>query len=129
MTGNAGKDVRGGRVRGLVFAALLVALIAGCGQLRELVTPSAPGVGDEWAALLNEIRAYERRIGFVDTGNFIDLSREHEAFPVCGYASRLSLPYSYQDPAIKWLDSATEVQCLSHAPRADVYSSMVEAWG
>ncbi len=129
MTGNAGKDVRGGRVRGLVFAALLVALIAGCGQLRELVTPSAPGVGDEWAALLNEIRAYERRIGFVDTGNFIDLSREHEAFPVCGYASRLSLPYSYQDPAIKWLDSATEVQCLSHAPGTDVYFTTVEAWG
>jgi len=116
-------------MRGLVVVVLLVALAAGCAQLRELVTPSAPGVADEWAALLNEIRAYERRIGFAETDNFVDLSREHDAFPVCGYASRLTLPYSYEDPAIKWLDSATEVQCLSHGPEADVYFATVEAWG
>jgi len=40
-----------------------------------------------------------------------------------------ALPYSYQDPAITWLDSATEAQCLSHGPDADVYYSTVEAWG
>ena len=129
MTGDAGKNVNGRRLRGLIFVVLLVALAAGCSQLRELVTPSAPGVTGEWAELLNEIRAYERRIGFLDTDNFVDLSREHDAFPVCGYASRLTLPYSYQDPAITWLDSATEVQCLSHGPEADVYFATVEAWG
>ena len=116
-------------MRGLAVAVLLVALAAGCAQLRELIAPSAPGVTGEWAELLNEIREYERRIGFAETDNFIDLSREHDAFPVCGYASRLSLPYSYQDPAITWLDSATEVQCLSHGPEADVYFATVEAWG
>ena len=126
--GGAGKNVNGGRIFRLVVVLLLVALAAGCAQLRELITP-APGVTGEWVELLKEIRAYERRIGFADTDNFIGLSREHDTFPVCGYASRLTLPYSYQDPAIKWLDSATEVQCLSYGPGADVYFTTVEAWG
>lgn len=120
--------MNGGRIFRLVVVLLLVALAAGCAQLRELIAP-APGVTGEWAELLKEIRAYERRIGFADTGNFSDLSREHGTFPVCGYASRFTLPYSYQDPAIKWLDSATEVQCLSYGPDADVYFTTVEAWG
>jgi hypothetical protein len=123
-----GKNVNGRRMRGLVVAVLLVALAAGCAQLRDLVFPS-PGVEGEWAELLNEIRAYERRIGFADTKNFADISREQNEFPVCGYASRLTLPYSYQDPAITWLDSATEVECLAHGPDADVYFATVEAWG
>jgi len=129
MTEDAGKNVNSRRMRRLVFVVLLVALAAGCAQLRELVNPSAPGVGGEWAALLNEIRAYERRIGFADTNNFVDFAREHDEFHVCGYASRSRLPYSYEDPGIKWIDSATDVQCLSHGPDVDVYFSTVEAWG
>ena len=120
--------MNGGRIFRLVVVLLLGALAAGCAQLRELIAP-APGVTGEWAELLKEIRGYERRIGFADTDNFIDLSREHDTFPVCGYASRLTLPYSYQDPAIKWLDSATEAQCLSYRTDADVYFTTVEAWG
>ena len=129
MNEDAEKNVSGKRWRELILVVLLVALTAGCAQLLELVTPSAPGIGGEWAALLHEIREYERRIGFADTGNFVDVSQEHDEFPVCGYTSRLTLPYSYQDPAITWLDSATEVQCLAHGPAADVYFSTVEAWG
>lgn len=129
MTEGAGKNVKGRRMRGLVVIVLLVVLAAGCTRLRELVTPSAPGVADEWAALLIEIRAYERRIGFVDTDNFVDLSHEKDALSFCGYASPLTLPYSYEDPAIKWLESATEVECLSHGPDADVYFGTVDAWG
>ncbi|MSP96769.1 MAG: hypothetical protein EXR29_05975 [Betaproteobacteria bacterium] len=125
MTEGAGNNVDGRRVIGI----LLVALAAGCAQLREIAAPSAPGVGGEWAALLSEIRAYERRIGFAETKNFVDFARQQESFPVCGYVSRLKLPYSYQDPAITWLDSATEAQCLSHGPDADVYFTTVEAWG
>lgn len=129
MTGDAGKKVNGRWMRGLFAVVLLVVLGAGCAGLRELLTPSAPGVSGEWAQLLNEIRAYERRIGFVDTDNFVDLSNEQDAFPFCGYASLLSLPYSYEDPAIKWLESVTEAECLSHGPDADVYFGTVEAWG
>lgn len=129
MTEEAGKNVNGGQARKLVVGALLVALTAGCAQMRELVSPSAPGVTDEWAALLNETRAFERRIGFTDTDNFTDLAQEQEAFPFCGYASRLTLPYSYEDPAITWLDTATEAECRARGPDADVYFNAVEAWG
>ena len=122
------ENVNGGRIFRRVVVLLSVALAVGCAQLRDLIAP-APGVTGEWAELLKDIRAYERRIGFADTDNFIDLSGEHHTFSVCGYASRLTLPYSYQDPAIKWLDSVTEVQCLSYGPDADVYFTTVEAWG
>lgn len=113
----------------LVVIALLVAAIAGCARLGELITPSAPGVSDEWAALLQEIRAFERRIGFAETDNFTDFSQEQEAFPFCGYVSHFVLPYSYEDPAITWLEPATEEECRQRAGNADVYFNAVEAWG
>lgn len=129
MTEKAGKNANGGRARGLVVAALLAVLTAGCAGLGELFAPSAPGVADEWAALLHEIRAFERRIGFADTDNFVDLSREQDEFSFCGYVSRLSLPYSYEDPAIQWLDAATEEACRARGHDADAYYAAVEAWG
>ncbi len=129
MTEKRANNVNGGRARGLVVAALVAAVTAGCAGVGELFAPSAPGVTDEWAALLHEIRAYERRIGFVDTDNFVDLSREQDEFPVCGYASRLTLPYSYEDPAIQWLDAATEEACRARGHDADAYYATVEAWG
>ncbi len=129
MTEAAEKNVSRGRMRAMVTVVLLVALVAGCAPLRDFITPSAPGVTGEWAELLIEIRAYERRIGFAETGNFTDLSHDQDAFPFCGYASRLALPYSYQDPAITWLDSATQVQCLSYSTDFDTYYGTVEAWG
>lgn len=127
-------DVAAARVNGrpgrwMAVAVLLAALSAGCAQLREFITPSAPGMTDEWTALLNEIRVFERRISFVDTDNFADLSREQDAFPFCGIASRLTLPYSYEDPAIKWLESETEEECRTRGRDADVYFGAVEAWG
>ncbi len=124
-----GKTVNGSLARRLAVVALLTALIAGCGQLRDLFVPSAPGVADEWAPLLDEIRAFERRIGFRETHNFLDLSHEQEAFPFCGYASRFYLPYSYQDPAIRWLDSVTEQECRKVGHDADIFFGAVEAWG
>jgi hypothetical protein len=120
----------GGRPAGwLAVAALIVALVAGCTQLQEIFAPSAPGVTDEWAALLEEVRAFERRIGFHETDNFVDLSSEEEAFPFCGYASRFHLPYSYEDPAIRWLESVTEEECRKLGGDSDIYFGAVEAWG
>ena len=115
--------------RGLIFGVLLAALVAGCAGLRELISPSAPGVADEWAALLIEVRAFERRIGFVDTANFVELSDEQDALSFCGYASRLTLPYSYEDPAIRWFDSETEEECRARGHDSDVYFGAVEALG
>ncbi|OGA56406.1 MAG: hypothetical protein A3F74_26285 [Betaproteobacteria bacterium RIFCSPLOWO2_12_FULL_62_58] len=122
-------NANGRLARWLAVVALLAVLIAGCVQLREIFMPSAPGVTDEWAALLDEIRTFERRIGFRETDNFFDLSHEQEAFPFCGYASRFYLPYSYEDPAIRWLESVTEQECRELAHYADAYFGAVEALG
>ena len=109
-----------------VLAMLVVALaVAGC----ELLSPSAPGVTEEWAGLLTEIRAFERQLGFSATGNFNVLAKEQHESPFCGHASRLVLPYSYEDPAISWLDAATEQECRERGRDADVYFGTVEAWG
>jgi len=113
----------------MAVAGLVAALIAGCSQLSELFTPSAPQVSEEWPARLEEIRAFERRIGFRETDNFVDLSREHAEFPYCGYTSRFHLPYSYEDPAIGWLESLTEQECRQAGGDADVFFGTVEALG
>jgi hypothetical protein len=116
-------------LRALALTALIAILLSGCAPLRELVRPTPPGVTGEWAALLEDIRAFTRRIGFEETDNFADLSEEQEAFPVCGYVSRFYLPYSYEDPAIRWVGSVTEQQCRELAGDSDVYFSAVEALG
>ncbi len=108
---------------------MLAAAIAGCTGLRDFLSPPAPAVTGEWAVLLNEIRGFERRIGFEDTHNFSGLSREQHSFPVCGYTSNLTLPYSYEDPAIEWREVGTEAECRTHAREADIYFHAVEAWG
>jgi hypothetical protein len=104
-------------------------LSAGCVQLRELVRPPSPGVTAEWAVLLGEIRGYERDIGFAPTSNFANLAREQEAFPFCGRAPRLVLPYSYEDPAIEWSDVGSEQACRALAREADIYYGESEALG
>lgn len=114
--------------RGLLATALVI-LTAGCAQLGGIFAPTAPFVSGEWAELLKEVRVYERRIGFVDTDNFTDLTQDYEAFVFCGVASRLVLPYSYQDPAIAWSETRTEEECRERGKDADVYYGAVEAWG
>jgi hypothetical protein len=107
----------------------LIALgMAGCGPLRSVLTPS-PEMSTEWAPLLEEVRAFERRLGFEETDNFVDLSAEQDSFPFCGYASYLQLPYSYEDPAIRWVESVTEAECRKLGQGSDVYFGAVEALG
>ena len=112
----------------LVAVALLAAVLAGCRPLRDIFVPSS-GVASEWAPFLDDVRAFERRIGFEETNNFLDLSAEHEPFAFCGYASPFYLPYSYEDPAIRWVESVTEQECRALGRDADVYFGAVEALG
>ncbi|HKA44435.1 MAG TPA: hypothetical protein VKF40_20795 [Burkholderiales bacterium] len=86
-------------------------MIAACAPLRDLFIPSAPRVPGEWAALIEELRTYERRIGFETTANFLQLSEERSGYAYCGYAPRLILPYSYEDPAIRWRHGVSEEDC------------------
>jgi hypothetical protein len=123
MSVDAEKRLRSSSARGLMVSLLFAALLAGCVSLSELIGPSIPDVTAEWAGLLNEIRAFERALGFVPTANFAELEKEQGEFPFCGYASQLTLPYSYEDPAITWLVSRTEQECRAHGGDADVYFS------
>jgi hypothetical protein len=104
----------------LAGLALLVATIAGCTGVR---VPKA------WEPLLEEVRAFEQRIGFRKTATFVEFSEEQGRVPFCGHVSRLYLPYSYEDPAILWYNVETEQECRAHADGADVYFGSVEVLG
>lgn len=103
----------------LAALALLVAAMAACG----VRVPKA------WEPLLEEVRAFEQRIGFRKTATFVEFSEEQKSTPFCGHVSPLYLPYSYEDPAILWYDAATERECRAHADGADVYFGTVEVLG
>lgn len=111
-----------GRAARLAALALLAAAAAGCGV-------SVPRQESKWSALLGDVRAFERRLGFASTKNFLDLSREEKEITTCGRAPRLHLPYSYEDPAIRWRNAVTEAQCREGAADSDVFFSKVDAWG
>jgi len=112
----------------LGYLALGVLALAGCAQLQDIFMP-APGVPGEWAALVDEVRVFERRIGFDATHNFVDFSEERGGIPFCAHSSRFILPYSYEDPAIEWRGSVTEDDCRALANGADTYFITVEAVG
>jgi Putative aminopeptidase len=114
------KRVKSGLAVRLAGLALLVATIAGCTGVR---------VPNAWEPYLEEVRAFEHRIGFTKTATFVEFSEEQGRVPFCGHVSRLYLPYSYEDPAIQWFDVATERECRAHANGADVYFGTVEVLG
>ena len=111
------------------IAVFLVSAVLGCMQWREFSAPTAPKVPSPWRELIAELRAFEHGIGFAETKNFQSLTGERESFPFCGRASRYVLPYSYEDPIIRWVDSLTEAQCHAQGAEADVYFGTVEAMG
>lgn len=111
-------------------AALLLALtVAACGPLGELLSPAAPGVHAEWSALLAELREFERGIGFRTTANFTETAKDQASYPFCGHASPLTLPWSYEDPAILWSDTDDEAACRERAAGNDVFFRQLEARG
>jgi hypothetical protein len=109
---------------------LIAILLGGCVPQRSTDSDlAAPRSRDEWSALVSAVRVYERRIGFQPTRNFLTFAQEKDAFPFCGYVSRLYLPYSYEDPAIQWLDSVSEQECEALGHDADVSFGQTEAVG
>ena len=110
------------------LVALVALLLAGCASPPGSDTEAAePRSYHEVAALISEIRAFERRIGFEETTNFRRFSRETQWFPFCGRAPRLYLPYSYEDPAIEWSEPATEEECRAGQESVDVMFGVSEA--
>ncbi len=102
-----------------LLALAIVALLAAC----------AIAVPKEWEPLLEDLRVYQRRVGFERFDSFLEFSAEQGKYTFCGQVSRLYLPYSYEDPAIRWVDAATEAECRKVDPRTDVYYGSVEAVG
>lgn len=114
----------------IVTTVLLAGLIAGCRLPSGAPTGApAPRLEEEWPAAIREIRDFERQIGFSETRNFTHLTEGREEFPFCGYVSRHYLPYSYEDPAIRWHESLAEQECRALAGDADVYVGATEALG
>lgn len=115
----------------LLAALVLLAVgsIVGCAQLNEFLAPTAPSVAGKWPTLLEELRAFEQRIGFRATSNFAKVATDRTSFPYCGRASNRSLPYSYQDRRIEWPEIEQEEVCRNVSPDIDVYFGKAEAWG
>jgi hypothetical protein len=99
------------RTSRIALPALLALAIAGCAPLRDIFISPAPGVPGEWAKLVDEVRTFERRIGFTTTENFLEFSPDRRAYFFCGNAPRNTLPYSYEDPAIQWHEGVSEQDC------------------
>ena len=114
-----------------MLIALLLAAIGGCTLLRDVTTHlPGPRLYEKGAVLIDGLRDFERRIGFRETNNFLDLDKTTESYPFCGTVSRLYLPYSYQDPGIQWSNVETEAACLEKAGKgADAYFGQSEAQG
>lgn len=89
----------------------------------------AIAVPREWEPLLADLRAYQRRLGFERLDSFMEFSAEEGAYTFCGQVSRLYLPYSYEDPAIRWLNVAGEAECRAVGEGTDAYYGKVEAMG
>lgn len=114
-----------------LLIALLLAAIGGCNLLRDAATRlPGPRLYEKGAVLINGLRTFEQRIGFKETDNFLDLDSATESYPFCGTVSRFYLPYSYEDPGIRWIDAETEAECRKLAGAdADTYFGQTEAVG
>ncbi|HUF81849.1 MAG TPA: aminopeptidase [Burkholderiales bacterium] len=110
---------------------VLLLAIGACTFLEDASTRlPGPRLYEHGAAVIGDLRAFERRIGFKKTDNFLDLSQETESYPFCGFVSQFALPYSYEDPVIHWADVQTEADCRELAGSGtDVYFGQTEAVG
>jgi hypothetical protein len=110
---------------------LLLAASGGCTLLQDVATRMpGPRLYEKGAALIDGIRTFEQRIDFRPTDNFRDLDKETESYPFCGIVPSFHLPYSYEDPAIRWVDIPTAEDCRRLAgPGGDAYFGQSEAVG
>lgn len=112
----------------LAAAALCAALLAGPTRVQEFLFP-APRVPESWPELLEEVRAFEQRMDFRATANFQATAGEGGGYTMCGHTSRLTLPYSYEDPAIRWPEITNAQECRAAAGENDVYFTHISAVG
>ena len=107
-------------------------MAGGCTAIQDATTRlPGPRLYEKGAAVIGSIREFEQRIGFRPTENFIDLDKETESYPFCGMTPQLHLPYSYEDPSIRWaggIDNETDCRNIA-GPARDAYFGQTEAMG
>src|SRR5689334_17498001 len=111
--------------------ALLLTAAGACTFLQDLTTRlPGPRLYEKGAEVIGGIRGFERRIGFRETDNFRNVDQETESYPFCGFSPAFYLPYSYQDPAIRWIEVKSVDECREEAGEGmDVYFDQTEALG
>ena len=110
-----------------VALALVALALAACTEPRTTAVKGSNGHSNaQWVNLLSDLKAFEREIGFEATRNFLRTDTRRQSFPFCGRVSRLYLPYSYQDPAIRWFD---DKECGGREENVDVFTGESEAVG
>ena len=112
----------------LSVALVLATLFAGCAPVRGWLLPR-PGIPKDWRGVLAEVRAYERTLGFRETQNFARMADTTGEYTLCGYAPHLQLPYSYEDPLIRWSEATSDAACKADAKDSDYYFARIEAVG
>lgn len=112
----------------LSVALVLAALFAGYAPVREWLLPR-PGIPKDWRGVLATVRAYERTLGFRETQNFARMADTTGEYTLCGYAPHLELPYSYEDPLIRWSEATSDAACKADAKDSDYYFARIEAVG
>ena len=115
--------------RWLAISTLLASVTIGGVQSRAFSASPTPYVTSDRRALLDDLRTFERTIGYEPTNNFKSVTVERESYSFCGRASRYTLPYSYEDPTIQWVNNVSKEQCYAESSEIDIYYGSVEALG
>lgn len=77
----------------LIILIMVSALVLSC-------QPGTPVAETQRLELIAEIKAFEKRLGFVETENFREYCPETGAYDYLFYTSSTQLPYSLDDPAL-----------------------------
>lgn len=110
------RSVKGLWLRPALFCFLVLLLIVtGCGvsQIDRL-------------SLVEEIKAFEKQLGFDETENFKVYSAETEAYDYYFYTSATSLPYSLGDPSLQYGEGKPP-KAVTDSGEYDVFIYSVEA--
>jgi hypothetical protein len=88
---------------------------------------AAPRSHHEWKTLIESVRNFQGRIGFEPTTNFLRADASADGYAFCGHGSPLYLPYSYQDPGIRWVDARSENECRASSNGTEASFATTEA--
>jgi hypothetical protein len=103
--------------------ATLAALLLSCAC--SAATSTQPLPASPVTALIGELKAFEVRVGFAPTGNFLRYTAQTEAISRCYFTGSLDLPATY---AGLGLASEDETQCRAReAAGYDVFFYRIEA--